>query len=117
MISFKLSDISSSLFFSVTEFAKKTGDYASLSSTDLKLIALTYQLETQFVGRDHIRTSPIVKQFKTNVNVKNSHTVTNNGLCLPVNVSWKLDYQDFLEKLPYGRFTFLGSVHLVNSVE
>lgn len=71
----------------VTDFAKKTGDYASLSSTDLKLIALTYQLETQFVGQDHIRKSPIVKQFKTNEKMKNSQTVVNNGLCLPVNVS------------------------------
>merc|ERR1712018_167278 len=42
----------------VTEFSKKTGDYASLSAVDLRLIALTYQLEKQFVGDEHIQTVP-----------------------------------------------------------
>ena len=31
----------------VTTFAKKTGDYPSLSHVDLKLMALTYQLECE----------------------------------------------------------------------
>lgn len=31
----------------VTSFAKKTGDYVSLSPVDLRLIALTYQLECE----------------------------------------------------------------------
>ena len=31
----------------VSSFARKTGDYQSLSAVDLKLIALTYQLETE----------------------------------------------------------------------
>ncbi|XP_053305485.1 RNA-binding protein NOB1 [Spea bombifrons] len=42
----------------VTEFAKKTGDYASLSATDLKVLALAYQLEVEHVGRTHLRNEP-----------------------------------------------------------
>ncbi|CAD1473864.1 unnamed protein product, partial [Heterotrigona itama] len=46
----------------VIEFAKKTGDYSSLSATDIKIIALTYQLEKEKIGIDHLRTEPIVTQ-------------------------------------------------------
>nr|XP_018905195.1 PREDICTED: RNA-binding protein NOB1 [Bemisia tabaci] len=42
----------------VTEFSKKTGDYRSLSATDIKIIALTYQLEKEKVGSDHLATEP-----------------------------------------------------------
>lgn len=44
----------------VIAFAKKTGDYLSLSSADIKVIALTYQLECELVGKDHLRNEPIV---------------------------------------------------------
>nr|XP_012148772.1 PREDICTED: RNA-binding protein NOB1 [Megachile rotundata] len=47
----------------VTEFSKKTGDYASLSSTDIKVIALTYQLEKEKVGVDHLKSEPAVKRI------------------------------------------------------
>lgn len=46
--------------FTVTEFAKQTGDYISLSATDIKVIALTYQLEKEKVGTDHLRSAPAV---------------------------------------------------------
>ncbi|KAJ1083760.1 hypothetical protein NDU88_003915 [Pleurodeles waltl] len=42
----------------VTEFAKKTGDYPSLSATDLKVLALAYQLVAEHVGVDHLRQEP-----------------------------------------------------------
>lgn len=42
----------------VTDFAKKTGDFPSLSATDLKVIALTYQLEKERVGVSHINVEP-----------------------------------------------------------
>lgn len=45
----------------IIEFAKKTGDYLSLSHVDIKVIALTYELEKQHVGIDHLRTEPIQK--------------------------------------------------------
>ncbi|KAL7743315.1 hypothetical protein ACLKA6_012477 [Drosophila palustris] len=44
------------------EFAKKTGDYASLSGIDLKVIALTYELEADELGTDHLRSEPVVSQ-------------------------------------------------------
>lgn len=46
----------------VIEFAKKTGDYLSLSSADIKVIALTYQLESQLVGKGHLRTAPVISK-------------------------------------------------------
>nr|XP_055029618.1 RNA-binding protein NOB1 [Misgurnus anguillicaudatus] len=42
----------------VTEFAKKTGDYPSLSATDIKVLALTYQLESDHVGTEHLKKEP-----------------------------------------------------------
>ncbi|XP_056134436.1 RNA-binding protein NOB1 [Lampris incognitus] len=45
----------------VTEFSKKTGDYSSLSATDIKVLALTYQLEKEHVGTDHLKKEPEVK--------------------------------------------------------
>lgn len=42
----------------VCDFARKTGDLAALSVTDLKLCALTYALEAELVGTKHIRTEP-----------------------------------------------------------
>ncbi|KAI2653358.1 RNA-binding protein NOB1 [Labeo rohita] len=45
----------------VTEFAKKTGDYPSLSATDIKVLALTYQLEIENVGTEHLKKEPAKK--------------------------------------------------------
>lgn len=42
----------------VTNFAKKTGDYATLSLVDLTVVALTYELEKQEVGVEHLKTEP-----------------------------------------------------------
>ncbi|WAR12767.1 NOB1-like protein [Mya arenaria] len=42
----------------VSEFAKKTGDYRSLSAVDIRVMALTYQLEKEFCGTEHIKTQP-----------------------------------------------------------
>ncbi|XP_068903638.1 RNA-binding protein NOB1 [Tenebrio molitor] len=46
----------------ITEYAKKTGDYPSLSATDIKVMALTYQLEKENVGVEHLRSEPIVQR-------------------------------------------------------
>lgn len=46
----------------VSEFAKKTGDYTSLSATDIKVMALTYQLEKEIVGKDHLETEPSIQK-------------------------------------------------------
>ncbi|XP_068701444.1 RNA-binding protein NOB1-like [Montipora capricornis] len=42
----------------VTEFSKLTGDFKTLSAVDLRILALTYQLEKENCGTDHIRTTP-----------------------------------------------------------
>ena len=44
----------------VANFAKKTGDFAALSLTDLKLMALLYTLECEVNGDKHIRVEPKV---------------------------------------------------------
>nr|CAD7399898.1 unnamed protein product [Timema poppensis] len=44
------------------KFSKKTGDYPSLSATDIKVIALTFQLEKEKVGIDHLQTEPKVNR-------------------------------------------------------
>ncbi|XP_055713148.1 RNA-binding protein NOB1 [Phlebotomus papatasi] len=46
----------------VREFSKKTGDYASLSAVDLKVVALTYQLEKENVGTEHLRKEPLMSK-------------------------------------------------------
>ncbi|XP_053696580.1 RNA-binding protein NOB1 [Sabethes cyaneus] len=48
----------SELLTVVTNVAKKTGDFATLSLVDLKVVALTYQLEKEYVGTDHLRQEP-----------------------------------------------------------
>lgn len=40
------------------KFARETGDLQTLSDVDLKLIALTYTLEAQIHGTEHLRDSP-----------------------------------------------------------
>jgi len=46
----------------VADFAKKTGDYASLSATDLKVLAVTYDLELEHVGADHLNNEPKINK-------------------------------------------------------
>lgn len=42
----------------MTEFSKLTGDYPSLSAVDIKVLALTYMLEKEHVGTDHLSEKP-----------------------------------------------------------
>ena len=43
----------------MNEFSKKTGDYASLSLADIKVLALTYELEVEVQGSSsHLNTEP-----------------------------------------------------------
>ncbi|CAH0481987.1 unnamed protein product [Peronospora belbahrii] len=42
----------------VINFSRKTGDFTYLSLTDLRVMALTYQLEVEANGDDHLRTNP-----------------------------------------------------------
>uniref|UniRef100_A0A224XNY1 RNA-binding protein NOB1 n=1 Tax=Panstrongylus lignarius TaxID=156445 RepID=A0A224XNY1_9HEMI len=67
----------------VTKFAKKTGDYSFLSATDIKLLALTYQLEKELVGIGHLRTEPIV--CKTLEPLSHKGTFSSPGFYTPNN--------------------------------
>ncbi|VDP01536.1 unnamed protein product [Soboliphyme baturini] len=42
-------------------FSKKTGDYASLSATDLKVIAATYMLQAEHYGTEQLKAEPEVR--------------------------------------------------------
>lgn len=66
----------------VTEFAKKTGDYTSLSATDIKVMALTYQLEIEKVGTKHLKNEPSMqKTIKiTGLTNFNLHPAENKGV-------------------------------------
>lgn len=57
----------------VLEFSKKTGDFATLSATDLQIIALTYQLEKENLGTVHLKAEPSIK-------VTGKPSVTDNQL-------------------------------------
>ncbi|KAG4085575.1 hypothetical protein H8356DRAFT_1739523 [Neocallimastix lanati (nom. inval.)] len=48
----------------VIKFAKKTGDLATLSKTDLKVIALTWMLEKEAGNLESIRTEPVKSQVQ-----------------------------------------------------
>lgn len=42
----------------VSAFARKTGDYQSLSAVDIRVIALAYQLTREYVGTDQLKKQP-----------------------------------------------------------
>ncbi|KAI4237540.1 MAG: hypothetical protein LQ349_001758 [Xanthoria aureola] len=48
----------------ITDFARRTGDLAVLSKTDLHILALTYELESRRSGLSNIRTFPRQKLVK-----------------------------------------------------
>lgn len=49
----------------VVNFSRKTGDFAYLSLTDLRVMALAYMLEVESNGNAHLKTSPEVSQTLT----------------------------------------------------
>ena len=42
----------------VADFAKKTGDYTSLSAVDLRVLALAYQITKENIGVEHLFKHP-----------------------------------------------------------
>ncbi|KAJ8654419.1 hypothetical protein O0I10_009860 [Lichtheimia ornata] len=55
----KIEDPTENAVRAVMEFSKKTGDFASLSMPDIKVMALTYTLEERTNGLDNIRSEPL----------------------------------------------------------
>ncbi|XP_046966619.1 RNA-binding protein NOB1 [Vanessa cardui] len=58
----KVKDVFTENIKFITEFSKKTGDYTSLSATDIKVMALTYQLEKEILGTSHLKTEPTMQK-------------------------------------------------------
>jgi RNA-binding protein NOB1 len=50
--------VSEKAFATVCEFARRTGDFHSLSRVDLKVLALAYMLECEINGSDNLRSEP-----------------------------------------------------------
>merc|ERR1719452_332887 len=46
----------------ISDFARKTGDYASFSAVDIRVLAVTYDLEVEHVGSAHLRSAPLIKK-------------------------------------------------------
>jgi RNA-binding protein NOB1 len=47
----------------VSSFTRKTGDFTALSLCDLKVLALTYDIEVENNGVEHIRDAPAVSRI------------------------------------------------------
>uniref|UniRef100_A0A8C9Y542 NIN1 (RPN12) binding protein 1 homolog n=1 Tax=Sander lucioperca TaxID=283035 RepID=A0A8C9Y542_SANLU len=59
--------------------SKKTGDYPSLSATDIKVLALTYQLELEHVGYQHLKKEPEIKVPQGETSGIYTHARTHGG--------------------------------------
>jgi len=46
----------------VTDFSKKSGDFGALSATDIRVLALTYMMEANVNGTDHLKEAPTIKR-------------------------------------------------------
>ncbi|KAF7283442.1 RNA-binding protein NOB1 [Rhynchophorus ferrugineus] len=93
----------------VTEFSKKTGDYPSLSATDIKVMALTYQLEKDKNGIKHLKNEPTLQRaLITTESISKELNPDITGFFLPkskqvndsvesfVNIKGKLNEQNIL---------------------
>ncbi|CAK1581302.1 unnamed protein product [Parnassius mnemosyne] len=58
----KVKDVFTENIKFITDFSKKTGDYTSLSATDIKVLALTYQIEKEKVGTEHLKSEPTMQK-------------------------------------------------------
>ena len=61
----KVREPSEKAMAAVVSFTRQTGDFAFLSLTDLKVLALAYMLEVEENGADHLRTKPKTSQTIT----------------------------------------------------
>merc|ERR1719348_501637 len=46
----------------ISDFARKTGDYASLSAVDIRVLAVTYDLVVKKLGTSHLRKEPVINK-------------------------------------------------------
>lgn len=100
--------------FLVTNYAKKTGDYAFLSAVDLRLLALTYQLYEENVGVEKLNLEPKVNvsecfceiflsRFSIKAAVMSTITTTGNagmklaGFVVPKQEVCEKDFVDWIQ--------------------
>jgi len=100
----KLKEPSVESMKAVSNFARLTGDFAALSLTDLKLMALTYEFECQVLGDSHIRKEPLRKLSRSSEDSK-------SGAPPGVNISTKEK-----EVKELGRDDFEGLTSDVTSI-
>lgn len=80
----------------VVDFSKKTGDYPNLSVTDIKVIALTYQIHKEKYGTENLKTEPesksvVFKKPEVNENTVgfyNPDHLSDNLSELEINEGW-----------------------------
>merc|ERR1719322_449399 len=46
----------------VTDFSKKSGDFGSLSATDIRVLALAYMMEVKVNGTEHLKDAPTIRR-------------------------------------------------------
>uniref|UniRef100_UPI00358E7E47 RNA-binding protein NOB1 isoform X2 n=1 Tax=Myxine glutinosa TaxID=7769 RepID=UPI00358E7E47 len=110
LYSLKLEEPSPKYVSLVTEFSKKTGDFPSLSATDLRVLALTYELEAKHVGTAHLCKEP---KHSVQLTIPGPHTqapVKIEGFHLPNAKKKPIDsWKDPIESVPadpFGNFLF-----------
>lgn len=68
---------------SVSDFARKTGDYGSLSPVDIQVMALAHQMTKEQIGTDHLKRLPENKvSFQKYCNLVQCSIVTSLNLKL-----------------------------------
>lgn len=97
----KVKDVFTENIIFVTEFAKKTGDYTSLSATDIKVMALTYQIEKEKVGSEHLKTEPTMQKTVkvTGIGGFNLHPQENDNIQQKVTLEPKNEKSSSQENL------------------
>lgn len=84
------------MYFSVTKFAKATGDYPSLSAVDIRIMALSYQLTKEHLGLE--ATARLLKMEPENVKtvtvMGSGKSPTSNSTSEPINPDLNLKSKD-----------------------
>ena len=98
----------------VTDFARKTGDFVSLSATDIKVVALTLMLEIRHLGQEHLPTEPQIKKtiefYKPGDGNGSDSSKLPVGFFTPENE----DDADQSEDLESGMYYLVSSLHIRN---
>ena len=67
----------------VSDFARKTGDLASLSAVDLRVIAVAYDMEVAMAGSSHLNMEPTIKKTTEFYHPKETREHSENDAKLP----------------------------------